>query len=165
MNKEPPLQMRVVVLTCDKPTANGRVYPSEVVDKMIRDARRKIKNKTLFGALGSDGINSDGTLDMRKLSHRVIRIIKHRGKMKGVVSADIQSLFDMTRPTAFPNAYLLENFKRAGMEMQGVSCSVGTLTKGNVVKEAKFTSINIALKDKPNDSLRNSGKRKSKTQM
>lgn len=83
-------RIRTVMLVADQPSPAGRIYPREVLAKMVEKAQPAIKERTLFGMMGASEANeSSAAVSLRRVSHVVTRM--ELGK-DGCLDADIEPL-------------------------------------------------------------------------
>lgn len=70
--------MDVQILQADVPNKNGRIYPTEMIEKMIRE----VGDRPIFGHVGLP----DGTsIDLVNVSHQVTGLRMENGNLVGTV--------------------------------------------------------------------------------
>jgi len=67
----PISEKTIELLTCDKPSRNGYIYPKEELQKAIDKYQEKIDAGEAFGTLG---LNPSGVMDLESVSHKVTEI-------------------------------------------------------------------------------------------
>lgn len=125
------------ILKVDEPMQySGRVYPRSVMQKAIRDYRKKIMNGTAIGMIEP--------LIAPELSKAAFKVTDMSLEENGRVKATIETL-----PT--PQGRVLENMLNTG-NFRLTPCSIASITKNNVVEgdlEIQYVSL-LPQKDVPN---------------
>jgi len=119
-----------VVLTADRPTINGHIYPRDVLEKAVKDAQRQVEGKTMFGEMNLAGEK----VRLEKASHlvsslelkgdEVVAEVKILDTEQGQI---LQELLKNGPPKLYPMGYGRLN---EDMTITGYSiCSVNVDTK------------------------------------
>lgn len=124
----------------NQPTANGRVYPPEVLKKAVAKAQSRIKAGTFVGEIDPPG---DGKTRLRDVSHRVTTM---RVDDQGRIVGDVEVL-----DTAAGK--MLESMLQGGVEMYITTKGTGAVDDNGVVSDFKLLSVPFAMGPRPWESV------------
>jgi hypothetical protein len=120
-----------VVLTADKPTVNGRIYPRAVLEKAVAEAQEQIDKGYMLGRF--DGLDSD----LRTVSHEVKKVWFEGDEVKATV-----------RVCDTPAGLVLQEIMKDGTP-QLSPVGRGDVEEDGTVKDFSLTSVSVDITTKP----------------
>jgi hypothetical protein len=125
------IKLTCVMIEADVPTANGRVYPKDVLLRAVLDA-----NSSNIAMLGQLGNPTDGKTRMDKVSHEVTELTLSQ---KGNIEADIKVL-------STPEGQILTKMLEDKIPITLLPRGMGSVNENGVVGEDfKIVSMDIGL--------------------
>jgi hypothetical protein len=117
----------VTILKCDEPNANGRIYPREVVEKMVEQC--EANQNRIFGTVGMP----EGTsLDISKISHTVNNLRITEG---GDLIGDVMVL-------STPQGKVMQELLEVG-KYDYRTAGIGKIDENGVVSDYRLISISM----------------------
>ena len=76
------MKLKSIILRADTPTANGNIYPKQLLERIVRDSQPLIVNKRMFGVVG---MPPEDHVNLEDVSHIVTKLEMVGNDMVGEV--------------------------------------------------------------------------------
>ena len=125
-------EFTVDVITCDTPTARGRIYPRDVIEKALPAFKKLIKNECALGFIETKG--GSGMVNIDNATHLITK-----AELKGsVLKARIRPLNQKYLSEYMESAYKNNRIK---FYMRGL----GTVNADRTVSHFEILSIDVGV--------------------
>jgi hypothetical protein len=117
---------------CDKPTANGRIYPKAIMEREINRLQGVIKSNRLAGELEHP---EDGTTNLNRVSHRITELkVNPDGSVTGKLEAMGTTKGEELRK-------IFESGLIVGVSSRGLGSVVEDRSTGNKIVQEDFSLL------------------------